>query len=307
MNCLIVGSIALKYHIPEIYREPADIDLIVDSQETKDYILKNKKKVDEVMSFLGVDFNKYKINFLPIEDESNHLIFKLLKKTDDKFLNINVASLSILKICKLASIPWNLQKHNLDLKFLDNVVLNSQENEIYQKRLRETESRVLKQNLDFFTENVPRYIKHDQLHLYVSKNPAYKLILEDNHAYKGNKDKFEKLSLDHQFLVVAEEVLVFSLERWLIPEFMQNSLSIAKLCDKFVSDFSTSGPMHHWTLKFMQNGGVKRNPAWISRWLLENYVYFVNRMSTWWEESFNDLPEEFWLELLDKKNEKTIL
>lgn len=309
MNCLIIGSVALKYHLSDIYREPADIDLLVDSEETKKYIINNKEKISEIMSYLGIDYSNLKVNFLPVEDCSNHLVFDLLDNNYD-FLNINVATLPQLKLFKLASIPWNLKKHESDLTLLKDVELDVALNKILPVRLAETRTRADIQKNSFFTETVVRYIPHDKLHLYVTPMPAYKLILEDNHYYKGNKNKFNNLNIEKQFCVVAEEIFVFSLERWFIPEFFKNRLAINELCNRFLNDMSTNGPMHYWIFKFMNEGRVKGNPSWISLWLEKNYNYFITSMNPWWAESFHKLPEEFWLELLsgqvDEENNKDI-
>lgn len=167
----------------------------------------------------------------------------------------DIQTLFDMKLSTFNCMPeW---KHDYDSKLIAknfSVELNT---DLYNKRLIETKTRIerSKKNLyGFFHKNthketkiatIPEYIVHDRLHEMIAdliglNIPTY--IKTINGDYQTDMNMFNKLSHELKVSLMAEESLVLALERWFIPQMVENGINY-RLIEKFYNN-NEAGPTY---------------------------------------------------------------
>src|SRR5690606_23067123 len=81
-----------------------------------------------------------------------------------------------------------------------------------------------KSNEDFFDDKVTKYFIHDNIHKIMAyyNEPIYERLKENKHLAKCKKELWLNLSHEDKVKCVREECFVIAVERFVIPNFMNN-------------------------------------------------------------------------------------
>lgn len=189
---LIYGSTALKHWLPNIKREPKDLDIL------------SSVKID------GADCS--------FADEFNYV---LMNNKDDKFVDLDLLyTIKLSHLCyDLKNNSWN--KHKYDVMYMQqqgvsnvHVDFYNQLRNLWKHKHGSKDHIKLNKAADDFFNNDFGY-NHDYLHeqFKLSEIPIYKLFLKDYNDVYVDKDKFYNLTYEQQINSVLEEVFVISFER----------------------------------------------------------------------------------------------
>jgi hypothetical protein len=189
---LIFGSVALKHWLPDLKREPNDID----------YICKDKPKNSEGIEYHWVDGFEY-----------------ILKNNKDP----KYVDLDFLYTIKVSHASWDVRwdKTMFDITFmrksgakldyeLYKLLYKDWEVVHHKKRIK------VEGNADaFFNSNIKRVIPHDDLHEIVKfyDKPLHMSIRRDLTNVKVDKELWNNLG-DKQIKCALEEIYVFAFERY---------------------------------------------------------------------------------------------
>jgi hypothetical protein len=135
-------------------------------------------------------------------------------------------------------------KHKHDLKVMQEAFkfTNEFNSLFYLRRLEETKTRTEKSNkamYDFFHKyHIPEYIVHDRLHEMIAdlldiSMPTYKRTIVGD--VTTTPDLFAKLTHEQKVSLAVEESLVLGLERWFIPQMVENGINY-KLIEHFYNN-----------------------------------------------------------------------
>jgi hypothetical protein len=277
---VLVGSRALNYRYRKPSSEVSDWD-IISPYPKKHYLIDN----------------------LSFNEETNKTIFNKMNNSNDKKIitspvgPVIVATLEILKVLKLSSVQMKSLKHSEDIKRLEDIELDTFHLDLLKKRISETERRIELQ--EFFTNEVYRLFRHDDLHKWiVEKSPTFNKIIKENSSVLGSKIKFKNLNREEKLNLISEELFVFSLERNLIPQLIKNKSSV-KLSLDFFSAQNLKCPLYYWIDKFGFDNGVVRYPTYISKFIRENKEEVLLHSISMWSIYLNRLPVSFWKKIFD--------
>ncbi len=94
-----------------------------------------------------------------------------------------------------------------------------------EKHGRRREPKFTRRNAEFFKDAVPRKVDHDELHEIVmfGDRPMFERIKEDLTMAEVSEKMFTELSHDDRVLVVAEELMVLTIERFPSNRILYNS------------------------------------------------------------------------------------
>ena len=188
---MIIGSTALKYHFPDLNREPHDLDIIVENS-------KNYKRES------GVEYLENPV---------------LLKYENNEYISPNM-----LLSLKISHMFWdiNWDKHMYDIQFLlkkgckyDLKIID--EFIEYWKSIKPKVRRsdLVLSKKDFFTNSINEHEnEHDYLHTILNPIPMYTRLLKDNCEVELDESKWHNLTFDEKCDVVFEETSVMSWERY---------------------------------------------------------------------------------------------
>ena len=320
---ILLGSQALNFYIP-INRKMHDWDFLV-SQEGWDkfFIVFHSFLVKSLPSQKTAIFDiKGQIveihlpvdptDFLLLENK-NHI------NLDNAFGDFKLPSLQILfDIKKATSLYIDEPKHKHDLDLIKNSMfykLLNNDTDFFKLRAKETEERVYKQNkvkYDFFHKyHIPEYIMHDRLHDMIAELiditiPTYKRITVAETDI--SEELFNKLTHEQKVSLLAEEVLVLNLERWFIPQMIENGINY-KLVSYFYNN-NEAMPTYS-ILKHVCLTGLKGEAEYITKFAKDNFFEIELKWIQYKEmiKSKKDFPDWFFEELYNlrtkyKNNEK---
>lgn len=203
-----------------------------------------------------------------------------------------VPSIGILYDMKCATAAcideW---KHHFDKKAIEENYACSIEwnSDLYKERLAETQARVekSKQNLHgFFHKNahketkiatIPEYIVHDRLHELISDLttktvPTYTRIVTGD--YKPDMELFRKLTFMQKVDLMVEESLVLALERWFIPQMVENGINY-RLVERFYNNNEASAT--YMLLKHVNIKGLIGEEPEITQFGRDNFAVIEKR------------------------------
>ncbi len=258
---LLVGSKALQAYMP-VGRIIHDWDIWMSESEYREFQMQNHSYLVKETQYSSIyDINgviveiKSERQFTPTDKKIWNGVYRDVMKTP--FGNCLVPDIQTIYDMKCATaecIPeWKhlFDKENIEKGYPCSIVSDT---ELYKERLVETQKRVeeSKKNLHgFFHKNshketkistIPEYIKHDRLHELISDlmdsgMPMYLRIIDGD--FKVDMNLFDKLTRTQKIGLMVEESLVLGLERWFIPQMVENGIK-AKLIDRFWSNNEAS-------------------------------------------------------------------
>lgn len=279
---ILIGSQALKHYIPDLNRIIHDWDILMINDEYKTF---------------NEQYNKYhikSINHTHLYEIPDIGIVEILEEngweiTDKLFNNfkmdmvqspfgfVNVPPIHILHSIKKATVEFiNEPKHQYDLSLIQSHFgVDNFDQDFYNNRKNEIKKRVEKSNqvkYDFFHKyHIPEYIKHDYLHEVIAdlvdiKLPTYqKITCADTDI---TEELFNKLSHNEKISLMVEESLVLALERWFIPQMVENGINF-KLIDIFHNN--NEGLPTYKILKHCCITGLKGEAEYITNFSRANF------------------------------------
>jgi len=145
-------------------------------------------------------------------------------------------------------------KHTYDLALIEKNFIIQRDTALYTERLYETRTRIelsKKNKYKFFHKNqyeeqkiamIPEYIIHDNIHYMIAdlidqNIPTYEKTI--NGDTETDLEMFKALPYELKVSLMAEESLVLALERWFIPQMVENGISY-KLIPRFYSNNEAS-------------------------------------------------------------------
>lgn len=278
---VIIGSQALNYYIP-LSRKIHDIDFIMSEEELFDW---NK------------EYGKYWVkttNYSHIYDVEGNIVEirnpKFLDATDRELLDNSYSFFMIPTMFGPACIPsiqllYDIKKstalcidepkHKADQRLIETCFEVKQDTPFFVSRLEETMNRSntsKKKMYDFFHRyKIPEYIQHDRLHslfadLVGLNMPTYaRLTIDDTNI---SEELFNRLTHQQKVSLMAEESLVLAMERWFIPQMIENGIN-HRLIDMFYNN-NEAMPTYH-ILKHVNITGLKGEAPYIVEFGRQNF------------------------------------
>lgn len=279
---VLIGSQALNYYIP-LNRKLHDYDFIATKKELEQWNKKYSKylvKSTDYSYVYDIDGEIVEIRNPEFLDETDKELLDIsvgFRWEYSKFGLVNIPTIQLLyDIKKSTTLCINEHKHKYDLELIEKKFNLTSETGFFKKRLAETQNRVSKSTKvlkDFFHkyDGIPEYVKHDRLHdLYADalglSMPTYKRITVAETDI--SEDLFNKLSYDQKISLMAEESLVLALERWLIPQLIENGINY-KIIDHFYNN-NESMPTY-LILKHCCITGLRGEAEFITKFSRENF------------------------------------
>lgn len=324
---VVVGSKALETYFP-IERIAHDWDLWMDNVEYQSFKqLYSMFFIKEVGNNAIFDFKHtvVEVKIMLNSSETDRIIFygsNLIGKTmETPWGSAFVPSLQNLHDMKRSTalcIDEPKHHHDLKLMYQKTCYLENNNTILFEMRLKETRDRLAasrKVKFDFFHKyHIPEYILHDNLHEVIAKLlnisiPTYQRITvaETDIA----EELFNKLTHEQKISLMVEESLVLGLERWFIPQMVENGINF-RLIDLFDSN-SESSPTY-LILKHCCITGLKGEAEYITNFSRTNFFEIEKA----WQaaksviKSKNGFPVDFYNQLFEirakyKQGEKVAL
>lgn len=278
---ILIGSKALQYYIPDLGRVVHDWDFMMSVDELNRFSLKYGKYLIKTVK----DVTLYEIPELGVVEifcmsgwmPSDYIMFETCtQKVYTPFGESLIPTLQDLYDIKKATAEFiNEPKHHHDLNLILTQGARLKNTNLYKMRQAEIKFRIEKENkvkYDFFHKyHIPEYIKHDYLHEVVAdliglSLPTYiKITTAETDI---GEHLFNRLTHEEKISLMAEESLVLSLERWLIPQMVENGIN-SKLLEIF--DNNNEGLPTYQILKHCCITGLKGEAEYITNFSRNNF------------------------------------
>jgi len=276
---LLVGSKALEMYIP-LNRVIHDWDIYMTEIEFDQFMVDNNQYL--VKQTPHTTLFDIKGTLVEVKRESqfeptDKYIFDngVVAKTQTEFGLMCIPKIQIIYDMKQATAlcidEW---KHTYDLKLIQKANFGLEENsQLFKDRLVETRARIARSNSNKFKffhrtqydntkiATIPEYIVHDKLHEMIAdlinvRIPTYLRII--NGDVEVDMRLFNKLSHEQKLYLMVEESLVLALERWFIPQMVENGINY-RLIDRFYNN-NEAGATYQ-ILKHVNIKGLKGEDA----------------------------------------------
>ena len=297
---LLVGSKALQAYLP-LNRIIHDIDLWMTNVEFDDFNKKYVKyKVKETPYTVLYDVlgsivevkpeSKFTPNDKKIFQDS---LFLNNRNIYTDFGEVRVPNIqTIYDMKKATALCIDEWKHHYDLNLIESNYNICQNTDLFLERLKETKKRIEKSKnnkFSFFHKNqlkdqkiatIPEYIEHDYLHEIVSdllnmSIPTYKkIICADTDV---SEKQFNKLSYAEKISLMVEETLVLCLERWIIPQMIENGINY-RITEEFYNNNEAS--TSYLILKHVNIRGLIGEKPYITQFGRNNFNQ-IEKMFFW--------------------------
>lgn len=246
---ILIGSRALNEYVP-IGRPMHDWDFFASIQELSDFNYKYGQYLVKVTEYsclydiLGTIVEIRNPNFLDATDkELLNMPHRLIREAA-AFGEVLVPSIQVLYDIKKATAAFTDElKHKHDIALMQDKFKTLEDNtDFFTRRLADTERRYktsTKIKYDFFHKyHIPEYIVHDRLHDMFADSmklslPTYKRITTAD--VDISEELFNKLTHEQKVSLMAEESLVLAMERWFIPQMIENGINY-RLLNKFYNN-----------------------------------------------------------------------
>lgn len=278
---ILIGSRALSYYV-ELNRKLHDWDFLMTEEEMGRF----DREYSKFLVKSTPSSNVYDINGEIVEIKSPALIdetdWVLVKQQYPRsevitpFGNAILPNIELLYLIKKSTAEViDEPKHQHDALLIESMYTFSIDNWFYKRRLEETRLRQEKSQrvkYDFFHKyHIPEYVLHDRLHEIIAdlldiNLPTYQRITSADVAIA--QELFEKLSHDQKISLMVEECLVLNLERWFIPQMVENGINY-RLIDKFYNN-NEAMPTYH-ILKHVCITGLKGEAEYITSFARSNF------------------------------------
>lgn len=186
----------------------------------------------------------------------------------------------IYDIKKSTALCIDEHKHHYDVKLIEDAFSVKPDTQFFQDRLEETMVRTAKSNktkYDFFHKyHIPEYIIHDRLHEMVAdlieiSIPTYVRTITG--AVETDQDLYNKLTHAQKVSLMVEEALVLSLERWFIPQNVENGIN-HRLIDMFYNN--NEAMPTYLILKHVNITGLKGEADYVVKFGRDNFFEIEN-------------------------------
>lgn len=169
------------------------------------------------------------------------------------------------------------QPNETDLKYYMRKIF-LMEFDAVNKEIGDTALDLNKTEEEFFKDNVPRYIEHDELHKQVAlyyRNDPIPLFIKHQKDGKANvnceKDSFFEAPYNEQLQLIIEEICVLFLERKWIPEIMQCQETCHKDFNEGRKIIELNEIIAHYFTNLCGMGH-----SWVRRFCLDHYDILTN-------------------------------
>lgn len=183
-----------------------------------------------------------------------------------EYTGIHLKGLAILKRSHLHR-PLNFEKHIRDYHNIKAVcgAFNDKDKEILKRRIKLTKEKykdrtpsLMKSNDEFFDDFVKKYYIHDQIHEVVAHEdrPMYEKLKVDMSQAFCERDLWNQLTHEQKVFCVREEAFVISLERFIIPEWIEKGRNypaamafdraLTKICTTLTSGYFRWFATENW-------------------------------------------------------------
>lgn len=284
-RCLMVliGSRALQHYIPNIGRVVHDWDFMVSKKELEKfhstYSQHLIKTVNGVTLYEIPSIGVVELSCVEGWMPSDFLMYEAcLELTETFFGKALVPPLNMLYEMKLATAEFIKEpkhEHDVELMEVECVKFGEKYSEFYHMRRAEIKARLEKETkvkYDFFHKyHIPEYIKHDYLHevivdLIGQALPTYiKITTAETDI---GEELFNRLTHQEKVSLMAEESLVLALERWFVPQMVENGINF-KLLEVF--DNNNEGLPTYKILKHCCITGLKGEAEYITNFSRANF------------------------------------
>lgn len=286
---LLVGSHALNAYLP-MNRVLHDWDFWMADSEYEEFRKKYKEflvKETPKSSIFDIEGKIFEIKDESKFDPTDKIIFEENLFSSKKIQTpLGIAIVpdiqTIYDMKKATAKCIDEWKHQYDLNLMKKH-FTFKATELFKQRLKETQERVeksKKNKFSFFHKNahfekkiatIPEYIEHDYLHDIIADlididMPTYKRITTGD--YKISEEQFNKLTYAQKISLMVEETLVLCLERWFIPQMIENGIN-HRLIDKFY-DNNEASPTY-MLLKHVNIKGLVGEAEYITNFARENF------------------------------------
>lgn len=277
---ILIGSQALNFY-KTLPRKLHDTDLISTQEELEDF---NKTwgkylvKSTDYSFIYDIHGNIFEIRNPNTLDETDKMLLEMEHPNvmATEYGVWDIPSIQTLFDIKLAtSSVIKEPKHQYDLDFISNNFEVKLLSDFYFKRLKETEERFEKSGKklhDFFHKyHIPEYIYHDRLHTMLAdlldlNIPTYQRITIAETDISENL--FNNLNHEQKINLMVEESLVLNLERWFIPQMIENGINY-KLIDHFYNN--NEAMPTYLILKYVNLTGLKGEAKYITNFGKANF------------------------------------
>lgn len=255
---LVVGSCAIKNYYSD-FREPKDIDVIVDRKE---------KTWNASQRHVSLVKTAEKLN-KKIEYLENPIIIDYLKFSSSGYVPPDV-----MLTLKASHLFWNINwyKHVSDVMFLIDkghkiirplfYKLYDYWNEVHGKNKRSD----LKMTAEEFFDNALKSDHdHDYLHTLINPSPTYMKVLADGAEVEVSEEKFNALSFEEKCDLVREEVMVMAYERFGKQPYFR---AYNRMIKKFI---------------------INHAPLWEAIFIIENFKILKNINYNFFKKINNDI------------------
>lgn len=198
---MLIGSQAMRHHIPSFPRDPQDIDYIYENGIVKvENINHNCQGIRRI-------FEIYDTDIAPPD------LLYTLKVSHAFFSNIwfkkTIYDIKWYQSSGHVKTYGNVNEELFKLLYKD-----------WEKMYGTKKANLNMKNEDFFTKHVNRVYEHDFIHDCVKfyDTPMYNKIKIDKNLAKVEKNLFDKLDFYDKIKTCLEEIYVIALERFLIPK-----------------------------------------------------------------------------------------
>lgn len=318
---ILIGSQALNHYIA-LDRKLHDWDFIMTAEELERFNSSySKYLVKETEYSLVYDINGEIVeirNPKTLDESDKHLLeMYFLPETKTPFGLVTLPSINTLyEIKKATALCIEEPKHKYDLaamekEFPSQLVFNPNtknfygNSEFFNKRLNEIKARqekATKIKHDFFHKyHIPEYVLHDRLHemfadLLSITIPTYQRITVAETDI--SEELFNKLTHEQKISLMVEEVLVLNMERWLIPQMVENGIN-HRLVDMFYNN--NEAMPTYLILKHVCITGLKGEQKYITDFSKVNFFEIEKEWIKAKEKIMikGGLPEWFFRELFE--------
>lgn len=280
---ILIGSRALQHYIGDIGRVVHDWDLMMSTRELNDFALKYGQYLIKTVK----DYTLYEIPEIGVVEvfcmtgwmPSDYILYETCQDMImTPFGGALVPPLDMLFEMKKATAEFIKEpkhEHDVELMEVECVEFGKQYSEFYDMRRSEIKARLEKETkvkYDFFHKyHIPEYIKHDYLHevivdLIDQALPTYVKITTAETDI--GEELFNRLTHQEKVSLMAEESLVLALERWFIPQMIENGINF-KLLEVF--DNNNEGLPTYKILKHCCITGLKGEAEYITNFSRANF------------------------------------
>jgi hypothetical protein len=277
---ILIGSRALNHYVP-LERKMHDWDFLMTREEHIEFHQSNYKnwvKTTNYSHIYDIDGEIVEIRNPEFLDPTDwELIFFVEgKEISTPFGDAEIPNLQLLYDIKKSTYECVKEhKHKYDLELIEKNSIVFQDTDFYSRRLAEIQVRTKvdsKNKYDFFHKyHIPEYIIHDRLHEMIAdlldlSLPTYvRTIIGSTETCP---DLYNKLTHEQKVSLMVEESLVLSLERWFIPQMIENGINY-KLIDMFYNN-NEAMPTYH-ILKHVNLVGLKGEADYVVNFGKENF------------------------------------